>query len=208
MATVEDEFEGLEYELLQEYIENGRTATMPSEMLTYLEQLEAVRGFHIRQKSTTFILNYLKDNYGLSDYLARKRHSDALNFFYLSNEVKKDAWRNIYAEKLEKAAELTLATAKTSKDLDVYKNIILAAANMRQLNEKEPEKLPEGLYTKPIKIYETTVERLGLPKADRKTLARQIDAFEIPETERLRIKRDAQIEDTKIFPDHEESPPE
>lgn len=196
----EDEFEGIEFERLQEYIENGRQGDMPEEMVTYLEQLDIVRGQLNRSKSKEYIINLLKAApYNLSDYLARKRYIDAINFFYLDTEIKKQAWRNLYADKLEKAANVVLMSATTAKELDIYKNILLAAANMRGLNEAEKEELPAELYQRPIKVYTNDVKVLDIPQVSRIELLKMIDSYEIPEVEKERLKGEALITTPKLF---------
>lgn len=196
----DDDIEGIEYEHLQEYIENGRQGEMPHEMVEYLSQLEVVRGQINRNKGKEFIVNLLKAApYSLTDYHARKRYADAVNFFYLDTEVKKEAWRNLYADKLEKAANLVLQTATNSRDLDVYKNILLAAANMRGLNEPDKEELPEELFQRPIKIYTTDVKILDIPEVSRTDLIRKINSYEISEIEKERLKGEALITSPKLF---------
>jgi len=203
---VDDDIEGIEYERLQEYIENGRTADMPHEMVQYLEQLDLVRGLINRNKGKEIVVSLLKGPpYNLSDYLARKRYTEAINFFYLDNEVKKQAWRNLYADKLEKAANLVLHTATSAKDLDIYKNILLAAANMRGLGEADKEELPAELYERPIKIYSNDVKVLDIPEVSRYELQKMIDSFEIPETEKERLKGEALITTPKLFTADEQS---
>lgn len=48
---------------------------------------------------------------------------------------------------------------------------------------------------KPIKIYDLNPEAVGLSSANRQVLAAQIDSVDLPQTEKIRLKRDANIVD-------------
>jgi hypothetical protein len=199
------EIDDNKYDALLSFIETGAEGDLPTEMVEYLSTLEMIRGMHMRYENRSAIIKLLQlPPYALSPYLSNKYYSDAINFFYLDNAIKKQAWRNMYAEMLERSAELVIKTAKTSKDLDIYKNIILAAGNMRQLNEAEPDDIPEEFFKKPVKIYTLDPELVGRTKANRYELARHIDGLDIPEREKLRVKADAMIEDIDLFPEDED----
>ncbi|MCH8490017.1 MAG: hypothetical protein LAT81_08830 [Oceanicaulis sp.] len=195
-----DEIEGHELEIIENYIENGRVGTLPEELLQYLDHLEIIRGLHHRNKSRQFIIHFLTgEPYNLSPYLARKRFADSMNLFYLDTSVRKESWRNIYAEKLEKAAIAALEMMKTVKDLDVYKNLLVAAANMRQLEKDDPEELPKELFEKPFKVYTSDVELfVDMPKTDRKLLAEMIDNYDISEMDKKRLREESAIDTPKL----------
>ena len=190
------------YDQLITFIETGSEGNLPQEMIEYLELLEVIRSLHMRFKNRRSIINFLqKAPYGLSYYEASKRFSEAINFFYLDHEIKKDAWRNMYAEKLDRAADLVLATATSSRDIDVYKNIIYAAMEARQLSKEDKEELPDEIFEKKIKIYTLDPSDLGRERPNRNLLAAKIDNYKIPEKEKQRLKSEAGITETNIFPD-------
>lgn len=199
---LENALEGLEIDILNEWIESGRTAKMPEELAHYLSLLEVVRALMSKNQPKNYILTVLTSTpYHLSDYKARKVYADSINFFFIDSEVKKSAWRNLYAEKLEKAAEFTLSVAKTVKDIEVYTKIIKEAFLMRELNEKDVDDFPNEVFEKPNKIYSLTPEDIGLPSIDRNLLAAQIDQLPINENEKLKVRRDATIEKPKLLLD-------
>jgi hypothetical protein len=193
------------YDALLSYIETGASDNLSTEMVEYLSTLELIRSMHMRYENRQAIVKFIQGPpYSLSPYLANKYYSDAINFFYLDIDIKKQAWRNMYAEMLERSAEIIIKTAKTSKDIDIYKNVILAAGFMRQLGEPEPDDIPEEFFQKPIKVYTIDPELVGRKKANRYELARHIDSLDIPEREKLRVKGDALIEDLDLFPEDED----
>jgi len=194
------------YDKLLTYIESGATGNLPDEMIDYVNMLELIRGMHMRYEDRQTIIRFLQQPpYNLSFYLATCRYSDAVNFFYLDHDIKKQAWRNIYAEKLDRAADLILRTATSSKDIDVYKNTILAAGDLRQLNLPDKEDIPKEFFQKPIKIYTLDPRMLGRKRPDRKALARHIDGLDIPEADKQRARSDAMLTETIEFLDADEA---
>lgn len=195
MAIPEDK-----YDALLAYIESGANSDLSEEMIEYISMLELIRTMHMRYESRLAIIKFLQQPpYNLSEYVAVSRYSDALNFFYLNADIKKQAWRNVYAEKLDRAADLVLKTATCSKDIDIYKNIIFAARDMRQLHIPEAEDIPEEFFRKPTKLYTLNPELVGKKRANRFQLAKHIDSLAIPEAEKVRLRSDAMIEDVEFM---------
>jgi hypothetical protein len=193
------------YDALISYIETGAQGDLPQDMVEYVSTLELIRGMHMRYENRQAIVKFLQQPpYSLSYYLANKYYSDAINFFYLDVEIKKNAWRNMYAEKLDRAADLVLKTATTSKDIDIYKNIIFAARDMRQLHIPESEDIPEEFFKKPNKVYVLDPGLIGRSKANRNLLAKHIDSLNIPEADKQRVKADAMIEDIEFLSEYED----
>lgn len=79
--------------------------------------------------------------------------------------------------------------------MEVYGNLLVQAAKVKQLDKPDPVKLKQ-VDEKPIKWYDLSPESVGLPAANRQNLARQIDQMQdLPEGEKVRLRRDANIED-------------
>lgn len=192
------------YDQLLAYIDSGAKNNLPQEMVDYIGILELIRGMHMRYENRLAIVNFLqRPPYSLSYYQATQRYSEAVNFFYLDHDIKKQAWRNLYAEKLDRAADLVLKTATSAKDIDIYKNIIYAAMEARGLSKPDNEDVPKELFLKPVKIYTLDPRQLGRKRADRMILARHIDSLDIPEAEKQRARSDAMIEDIEFLPEDE-----
>lgn len=190
------EFDDNKYDVLLNFIETGARGSLTDEMVEYVSTLELIRGMHMRFESRMAIINFLqKAPYSLSYHLASKYYSEAVNLFYLDINITKQAWRNLYAEKLDRAADLVLRTATSPKDIDIYKNTILAARDMRQLSIPDADDIPEEFFKKPNKLYVLDPELVGRKKANRNLLARHIDGLDIPEADKQRVKADAMIED-------------
>lgn len=196
--------EGVELALLQKFIETGRTDEMPEELLVYLNELEVVRGHLQRFANKDATIKLLKlPPYNLSYKQALSRYSDAINFFYIDNETKRDAWRGLYAERLDRIALAMLKAAKTVSDWEKAANVLNKAAEIRGVFDEEPEALPDELFVKPIHIYTTDISHLGHERINRKELARMIDSYKIDEVSRKRIKQEAMLEDPQFLTDGE-----
>lgn len=186
----------------------------------YFNLMELVRGLRARMLlpggnrivTKAGIIKILKsDAYGLSDWMARRVYSDALNFFYSVDDVTPRAWANIYAERLDNLANLAASLGK----LKEAKSYITEAAKLRGCYDDQAPEIPQELLdAAPMVIYTADAESMGAPKADRKQLEEFIDSIpDIPEISRRRVKEDAgikkrnllsrMIEDVKEFGDEE-----
>lgn len=194
------------YDELLTYIETGARGNLPEVMFEYVNLLELIRGMHMRYKDRQAIVKFLQQPpYELSYYQATQRYTEAINFFYLDHEIKRQAWKNLYAEQIDRAAELVLKTATNSKDLDIYKNMKLAAVDIRGLNDPEKMDVPKEFFQKKIKIYTLDPRMVGKVRPDRRLVAKHIDSLDIPEADKQRARSDAGLNETYDFIDTEES---
>ena len=184
---------------------NGKNKTIPADVAEYLNVMEMVRDWYYKNNSKKFIINHIKavckDEKGkpLSEYLCNKVYCDALNFFYLDTTVRKQTYRNIYAERLDLAAQV----AWKQQDMETYTKIIERAAKMRQLDVEDKTEIDEKLKKRPPVIYTLDPKDVGVNEVPRYELARIIDEMDIPEKEKGRAKRDAGIEERDLLADME-----
>lgn len=185
------DIEKIEINQLQRYIDTGRS-NLPANVKLYLDLLETTRALFQKYKSRQFIMNYLVKIRGLTRHKAGEVYTDTLNFFYLDNAVTKEAWRNIYAEKLDNAADVCWVL----NDMEGYRRNLISAGEMRGLNKEDPPKVPDELFDRRAVLYQFDPEKLGIPKASRTELIELIDNLEdITDSQRKRFKADAGIID-------------
>jgi hypothetical protein len=178
------------YEELQLWVTSGQNAALSPHLKLYLEQLEVARSLYAKYNSQQAIIKTLMATTpGISRKTAVKIVRDALNYFYADNEVKKDAWRNIYAEKLENAA----LVAWKDNDMETYRRCIISAAEMRGLNKDDPPKLPEELFDRRPVINVLDSRRVGVKRAPRNEIARMIDEMELTENQKDKLRKDVGI---------------
>jgi hypothetical protein len=150
--------------------------------------LELVRSTYDKYQDKKYIVNLLaQPPYGLSKYLAEKLYCDALNFFYADNGIKREAWANIFADKLEKLAYLSIA----DNDKDNARRCFEKAAELRMGEEKLVE-IPHELRDRRPIFYTINPADMNMPPVNRRKLAQFIDGLsDIPQDERARLHRDA-----------------
>lgn len=211
------DFEKIDPTSLNRILSTGDLECLTPEEREYFSFMEMVRGLRARmllpggRKIVTKagIIKLLKNNYGFSDWMARRIYDDAINFFYSESTVTPRAWANLYAEKLEKMADLAFTGGKFKEGRALMND----AAKLRGcFYEATPEIPEELLQPRTAIIYTSNAAALGAPSADRRELEAFIDEIpEIPQLTRQRVKEDAGIlpknllkrmaEDVKEFTD-------
>lgn len=187
-------FETSHFDTLQDYLASGCTLELTDEEMDYYNALYALVGIHRKYGKDNAIAFLMHPPFNVERSRARRMYAEALNLFYLNDTVENDAYRNIIFDNLQKAALAVLQNATSAKDMEVYGNLQTQAWKVKLLDKPDPEKvkLPEE---KPVKVYDLDPAAVGLPSANRNELGRQIDAIDLPEKEKVRLKRDANIED-------------
>ena len=187
-------FETSHFDTLQDYLASGCTLELTEEEMDYYNALYALVGIHRKYGKDNAIAFLMHPPFNVERSRARRMYAEALNLFYLNDTVENDAYRNIIFDNLQKAALAVLQNATSAKDMEVYGNLQTQAWKVKLLDKPDPEKvqLPAD---KPVKVYDLDPASVGLAAANRNELGRQIDAIDLPEREKVRLKRDANIED-------------
>ena len=187
-------FEKSHYDTLQDYLASGCTMQLTDEELDYYNALYALVGIHRKYGKENAIAFLMHPPFNVPQAKAQRMHAEALNLFFLNDTVENDAWRNILFDNLQKAALAVLQNAESSKDMEVYGNLLVQAAKVKQLDKPDPVKAASPA-DKPVKVYDLDPAAVGLPAANRLSLGRQIDTMDLPEHEKERLRRDAGITD-------------
>lgn len=182
------------FDTLQDYIASGCTMELTADELDYYNALYALVGINRKYGKDNAIAFLMHEPFNVERMRARKMYSEAINLFYLNDTIENNAHRNMMFDNLMKAAQVVLQNAVSSKDMEVYGNLNIQAAKIKQLDKPDPVK-PKEIDEKPIKIYDLNPEAVGLDAANRQILAAQIDSVDLPEREKVRLKRDANIVD-------------
>ena len=182
------------FDTLQDYIASGCTMELTADELDYYNTLYALVGINRKYGKDNAIAFLMHEPFNVERLRARKMYSEAINLFYLNDTIENNAHRNMMFDNLMKAAQVVLQNAVSSKDMEVYGHLNIQAAKIKQLDKPDPVK-PKEIDEKPIKIYDLNPEAVGLDAANRQILAAQIDSVDLPEREKVRLKRDANIVD-------------
>ena len=195
-----DMFSLTEYQI-REMATTMDSETLPSEVVEYLKMMEQARDWFYQMKSRKYCIQqtqtqyFLRTGNKLSDYYAQQIFENAINYFYADRKIRKESWRNIIAEKYLLAAQLCF----DQNDLAGYRKFLNDVERLKRLNEKDDEGVDPKLLDRRVMVYVLSGKELGVPEVDRNELARMIDSYEINETMKIRIKRDAGSLPRKLF---------
>lgn len=187
------------FDTLQDYIQSGCTIQLTDDELDYYNILYTLVGINRKYGKDNAIAFLMHEPFEVERSRARQMFSEAMNLFYLNDNIENDAYRNMIFDDLNKAALVVLQNAESSKDMEVYGNLKTQAAKIKQLDKPDPVK-PKEITDKPIKVYDLDPRAVGLPSANRHQLAAQIDGLDdVSIREKTRLKRDAGIEEVNII---------
>lgn len=193
--------DGMELEVLEQYLQ-GQIDSIPEELVKYMDYMEIIRSLYcVRKKDKAYIRKLLcNEPYDLTAAKFSRLWGDTLNHFYADDGIKAQAWDNIYAEKIERTANALFPLVRSFKDADVWKNMMLAAADLRNKHRKDEIELPEERYRKPVRVYTMDVTALGdgIQKIDPERLKQDILSFDIPEDDKLRIMAEAGVDPPQL----------
>lgn len=197
---------------IYDFMETGNPANAPDEIVQYIELLDKVRAMFLRIDkwgSKESIVKHLMTFDKLSRYKAMQVCDEAQEYFYCDSKISKAAWKNIYADKMEKMINFAMLTVKDVNDAQKVVKMLLDVSVLRGVNEEDKEELPAEVFQPPFVVYTWDNEALEMPKVNRQRLAEMIDAYpELTEKEKIRIKQEALIPGfkLKIFPNEQEDP--
>ena len=186
-----ESFDDIAFDVLQNYIENGVRGTLSAEMIEYIEVLELVRSLSGKFKSKNSIINLLTgEPYNLSSFVANKRYVHSMNLFNTNNSIKKQAWRNIYADELDKLASFTIEAMTCLDDLKIVRGFKKDAAELRDLFNDNDIEIPDSVLDRPNKVYTIDPSLIGLKTGNMKILGNIIDDLDYDAFTTKRLKED------------------
>lgn len=195
---------------IYDFIENGIASEENSDIMEYMLLMEKVRGMMLRidkYPSKNAVINHLTKINKFSPPFARKIYNQAIEYFYSDTTISKAAWRNVYAEQMEKVVSFAIGAMKDTSDASKVAKMIFEMGKLRQLDQPDIEDFPEGLFDRPFKLYTMDPEKVGIPKADRREIAAFIDRLaELTELEKDILKREAGELPFKAFLEPYEDP--
>jgi hypothetical protein len=173
---------------IQRFLQGHTKNELSPELIVYYEQMDMVRSLWQKGHNKNYIINIMLSSWDkLSFYKAKKIFDDAINFFYLDSDIKKQAWANYYADSLDVAAQICFEMS----DFEQFRRLRNDAAAMRQIHVPDPPK-DTDVGGKRIFIYTINPETLGLPRANRTKLAKWIDSLpDISDSGRDRLHMEA-----------------
>jgi len=189
-----DALEGLHFDILNDYIEKGKTDAMEPEMVSYLEQLRFIQQRMHRVESPNNVIKSLVAFYPeLNIITAKSRFTDALKFFCLDEDITNQAWNNYLFNIAMQAIELAVRTVDSPEASLKIVDALVKAKIIKGLDKDSDDLIDPRLLEEKVEIFTLTPSDVGLPEADKRIISEQIDQFPIKEHEKLRLKMDAGV---------------
>jgi hypothetical protein len=183
---------------LEDYIQGGSVNDLKNEEKIYLEALTLFNSMSRKYGRRNTVKFFTREPFNLQYRRASEMYDEAVTLFYTDRNIEKKALRNMYADRMDEAALIVRDNAESSKDWDVYGSLTEKAYKMRGLDKEDPKKMDKEVYLKPLRHYSLDSKVVGLPEINRQELASQIEALEIPEREKSRLRMEANMEQIKI----------
>lgn len=182
---------------LEDWIQGGSKSDLKTDERIYLEALTLMHSMD-RKYGRKKTIEFFVKTYSLQHRRASEMYDESINLFYSDRSTERKALRVKKAEFLEDLARAAATNAETAKDIEVAANIEMKAAKLRGLDQPDPEKLPPEAFRRPIRVFSLDTTDIGMPALNRNQIARQIDALEIPESDKSRLRKDARLETIQL----------
>lgn len=188
-------FEKSYYNELQDYLQSSERDDLEGDRLEYYNALYAMIGLNRKYGRDNTIKTFMHEPFNCSRRIARRMYDEAINLFYVNDDIDNNAYRNMMFQELRSAALVTIKMARDSKAMEVYGKLMKQAYEIKGL-DKPDEKERDLPPIKPITIWSLDPEKVGLPHEDRKLLVQQIDGIpDIDTSEKERLKKESMAKD-------------
>ena len=167
----------------------------PQELVDYMLMLEKIWGMHKRMfdfPNNESIITHLVLTQGYKRPKARQLLKDALEYFSRENQLSKETWRSIVAEKGMQSFVAGIRMARNSRDIKDSVWILLELGRFLGWDVPDAEK-PDENFLRQMQIVTADIEMFDLPKVDRREISKWIDA--LPEvSEKMKAKAKAEVD--------------
>lgn len=186
------------FEAIQKYLDKGCAGNLSTREQMYLEMLQIIYSFNNKLGDRRTLRLLTQEPYKMEYNRARDMMAEAVELFNGGRRATKEAMRYHAAETYDNLYHMILDTAKTPQDIALAGTMHDKKVKLLRLDEPDPNILPPEQYMKTFRVLSLTTECLGLPAVNRDEVAAQIDALEIPDAEKKRIRMEAGVEDMDI----------
>ena len=194
---------------IYDFVDHGDSENADIGIVAYLDLMDKVRSMDLRVAqfgTKESVLNHLIKVENLTRHIASKVYNDALEYFYVSAELSKQAQRNVYAAKIDRMIVIAELAVNDVKDARNVVAMIKEAFIVRGLDKEDIDKIPEEWFKEQVVIYTTDAIKAGIDPINRLELAKAIDKYpEVTEKVKIQIKKEALIENLTLFPDGPEN---
>lgn len=186
------------FEIIQRYIDAGCPGDLSTKEQLYIDMLQMIYSMDVKFGDRKTIKVLTREPYGLKYDRARDLVAEAVELFNGGRRCSKEAMRYHAAETYDNLYHMILESAKTPQEIALAGQMLEKKVKLLQLDQPDIPVLPPEQYMRTYRVASLSPEALGLPAANRDELGAQIDALEIPDTEKRRMKMEAGVIDMDI----------
>lgn len=186
------------FERIQDYIAGGSKGNLSQKEQVYIDLLTMIYSLDGQWGKRRTIKFLTSKPFSFSYEQASNMYAEAIEMFFANRKVSKEAMRAKMADQYDTLYALAMQNARTTKDFEIAAGILSSKAKVLRLDQDDPQQLPAENYSKQFRVLSLSPEVIGLPRANRDELARQIDGIVAPEAVKKRLRVDAGIDDLDI----------
>lgn len=186
------------FERIQDYIAGGSRGNLSQKEQVYIDLLTMIYSLDGQWGKRRTIKFLTSKPFSFSYEQASNMYAESIEMFFANRKVSKEAMRAKMADQYDTIYALAMQNARTTKDFEIAAGILSSKAKVLRLDQDDPQQLPAENYSKQFRVLSLSPEVIGLPRANRDELARQIDGIVAPEAVKKRLRVDAGIDDLDI----------
>lgn len=186
------------FERIQDYIAGGSKGNLSQKEQVYIDLLTMIYSLDGQWGKRRTIKFLTSKPFSFSYEQASNMYAESIEMFFANRKVSKQAMRAKMADQYDTLYALAMQNARTTKDFEIAAGILSSKAKVLRLDQDDPQQLPAENYSKQFRVLSLSPEVIGLPRANRDELARQIDGIVAPEAVKKRLRVDAGIDDLDI----------
>ena len=186
------------FERIQDYIAGGSKGNLSQKEQVYIDLLTMIYSLDGQWGKRRTIKFLTSKPFSFSYEQASNMYAESIEMFFANRKVSKEAMRAKMADQYDTLYALAMQNARTTKDFEIAAGILSSKAKVLRLEQDDPQQLPAENYSKQFRVLSLSPEVIGLPRANRDELARQIDCIVAPEAVKKRLRVDAGIDDLDI----------
>ena len=169
-------FEDISLDDLLLFLEQGNMKNAPPKMVEYMQDLEMIWGMHKRGldfPNVESIINHLVLSKGFRREKARQLVKDAIYYFHLENDLPKETYRSIVADKGMKSFVASIRLAKSSRDYKDAFSILLDLGKFMSWDQEDVEKADDS-WIRQLQVLSADLPMFGLPSVNRAEIGKLI----------------------------------
>ena len=186
-------------ERIQSYIQGGCKTDLSRDEQIYIDLLVMIYSLDGQYGKRNTIRFLTRKPFGFTYERAVNLYAEAVEMFFSSRQVSKDAMRAKLADQLDTLHAAAVSSARNTKDYEIAANILYQKAKVLRLDQQDPEVLPPTQYARQFRLLSLNPESIGLPPANRDVLAEQIKSLGLADNVAKRLRMEASIEDVDII---------